>query len=82
MSPANDRSFREAVGTFRRMSAAEAASTKPLRIRMVQISEGDTVERLAGRMATDRKEERFRILNGLSPSDRVRAGEKVKIVTE
>jgi predicted Zn-dependent protease len=82
MSPANDRAFREAVGTFRRMSAAETASTKPLRIRVVQVGESDTVERLAGRMATDRKEERFRILNGLAPSDRVRAGEKVKIVTE
>jgi len=82
MTPANDRAFREAVGTFRRMSAAEASSTKPLRIRLVQVGEADTVERLAGRMATDRKEERFRILNGLTPSDRVRAGEKVKIVTE
>jgi predicted Zn-dependent protease len=33
-------------------------------------------------MATDRKEERFRILNGLATSDRVRAGDQVKIVTE
>ena len=46
------------------------------------VSEGDTVERLASRMATDRKEERFRILNGLGPSDRLRAGDQVKIVTE
>ena len=34
MTPANDRAFREAVGTFRRMSTAEAAATKPLRIRL------------------------------------------------
>ena len=41
-------------------------------------SEGDTVERLAARMATDRKEERFRILNGLGahrPPARGRSGE-------
>ncbi len=82
MTPVADRAFREAVNTFRRMSNAESASAKPLRIRIVQVGEGDTVERIAGRMATDRKEERFRILNGLSPSDRLRAGEKVKIVTE
>ncbi len=49
---------------------------------LVQVGEADTVERLAGRMATDRKDERFRILNGLSPTDRVRAGDQVKIVTE
>ena len=82
MAPAADRSFREAVNSFRRMSTAEAAAAKPLRIRIVPVSEGDTVERLAARMATDRKEERFRILNGLSPSDRLRAGDQVKIVTE
>jgi predicted Zn-dependent protease len=82
MTPATDRAFREAVNTFRRMSSAEAAAAKPLRIRIVQVGEADTVERLAARMATDRKEERFRILNGLGPNDRVRAGEQVKIVTE
>ena len=82
MAPTADRSFREAVNTFRRMSPAESASAKPLRIRIVPVGEGDTVERLAGRMATDRKEERFRILNGLAAGDRVRAGDQVKIVTE
>jgi predicted Zn-dependent protease len=64
------------------MSTAEANVTKPLRIRIVQVGDGDTVERIAARMGTDRKDERFRILNGLGPSDRVRAGEQVKIVTE
>ena len=82
MSPAVDRSFRDAVASFRRMSAAEMSAAKPLRIRIVQVGDGDTVERLAGRMATDRKEERFRILNGLSPTDRLRAGDQVKLVME
>ena len=78
MTPAIDRSFREAVNSFRRMSTAEATATKPLRIRIVPVGEGDTVERLAARMATDRKEERFRILNGLGahrPPARGRSGE-------
>jgi predicted Zn-dependent protease len=82
MTPAADRAFRDAVNTFRRMSTAESSSAKPLRIRIVQVGESDTVERLAGRMGTDRKEERFRILNGLAAGDRVRAGGQVKIVTE
>ena len=82
MTPAADRTFRESVGSFRRMTTAETNAAKPLRIRIAEVAEGDTVERLASRMATDRKEERFRILNGLSPSDRLRAGDQVKIVME
>ena len=81
-TPAADRAFRDAVNSFRPMTPAEATSVKPLRIRIVAVGEGDTVERLASRMGTDRKEERFRTLNGLGPSDRVRAGDRVKIVTE
>jgi predicted Zn-dependent protease len=82
MTPAADRAFREAVSSFRRMSLAEVSAAKPLRIRIVTVGEGDTVERLASRMATDRKAERFRVLNGLGPTERPRAGDKVKIVTE
>ena len=82
MTPAADRAFREAVGSFRRMSQAEINTAKPLRIKIVQVGEGDTVERLASRMATDRPVERFRILNGLSATERPRPGDSVKIVTE
>jgi predicted Zn-dependent protease len=82
MTPAASRAFQDSVSTFRRMTAAESGSGRPLRVRVVPVVDGDTVERLASRMATDRKEERFRILNGLSPTDRVRVGEQVKIVME
>jgi predicted Zn-dependent protease len=41
------------------------------------------VEKLASRMAvTDRALERFRVLNGLSPGDKVKPGSEVKIVVE
>ena len=47
------------------------------------VEPGDSVERLASRMAIpDRQVERFRVLNGLGPGDRVAPGEQVKIVTE
>jgi predicted Zn-dependent protease len=82
MTPAVDRAFRESVGTFRRMTQAEINTARPLRIKVVRAGEGDTVERLAGRMAIDRAVERFRILNGLSPTDRLRPGDSVKIVVE
>ncbi len=82
MTSAANRAFQDSVNTFRHMTPAEASSAKPLRIRIVPVAEGETVDRLASRMATDRKEERFRILNGLGPTERVRAGEQVKIVME
>jgi predicted Zn-dependent protease len=83
MTPEIDRAFRESVGSFRRMSLAESKAATPLRLRIVTVADGDTVERLAARMATtDRAVERFRVLNGLSASDRVRPGDRVKIVTE
>jgi predicted Zn-dependent protease len=78
-----DRGFRESVASFRRMTLAESAAAKPLHIRVVTVQAGDTVERIAGRMAvTDRAVERFRVLNGLSARDRVTPGDQVKIVAE
>jgi predicted Zn-dependent protease len=78
-----DRSFRDAINTFRRMSIAEMNSARPLRIKLVQLHQGDTVDRLARRMAAnDHQADRFRVLNGLGPHDRVRPGDTVKIVVE
>jgi predicted Zn-dependent protease len=82
-TPDTDRSFREAVGTFRRMSLAEIEQAKPLRIRIVKVAPGDTVEKLASRMAVaDHAVERFRVLNGLEPGDHLKLGSEIKIVVE
>jgi predicted Zn-dependent protease len=82
-TPETDRIFHESVGTFRRMSLAEIQSAKPLRLQVVTVAPGDTVEKLASRMAVaDRQLERFRVLNGLEPGDRVKPGTEVKIVIE
>jgi predicted Zn-dependent protease len=78
-----DRSFRDSVATFRRMSLAESKATHPLRLKVVTVGGADTVEQLASRMAvTDRKVERFRILNGLDQNARLNPGDAVKIVVE
>ena len=78
-----DRAFRESVGTFRRMTVAESQAAKPLHIRIVTVGPNDTVERLAGRMViADRAVERFRVLNGLGPGERVSPGDQVKLVVE
>ncbi len=78
-----DRAFRESVNTFRRMTLAESQAARPLHIKVVTVGAGETVERLAGRMAlADRQVERFRILNGLGPTDHVNPGDQIKIVVE
>ncbi|HEY6256073.1 MAG TPA: M48 family metalloprotease [Xanthobacteraceae bacterium] len=83
MAPEIDRAFRDSVASFRRMSIAESKAARPLRLRVVTVGNGDTVEQLASRMAVvDHKAERFRILNGLEPGDRLNPGDMVKIVVE
>jgi predicted Zn-dependent protease len=78
-----DRTFREAVTTFRRLSLAEIQSAKPLRLKVVKVQAGDSVETVSTRMALiDHQVERFRVLNGLDPGDRVRPGDMVKIIIE
>ena len=82
-TPETDRAFHDAVATFRQLSPAEAQKAKPLRLKIVTVKPGDTVEKLASRMAMiDRQVERFRVLNGLDPADHLKPGEIVKIVVE
>jgi predicted Zn-dependent protease len=78
-----DRLFRDSINTFRRMSLAEMQSAQPLRLKVFQAKPGDTVEKLAKRMAVaDRHVERFRVLNGLGDKDRINPGDFVKVVVE
>lgn len=82
-SPELDKQFREAVQSFRRMSNAEIRTARPLRIKVVTVKSSDTVERLAARMAVaDKPVERFRVLNGMDPSDKLEPGTMVKLVVE
>ena len=81
MTPAADRSFRESIVSFRRMSLKESNEVRPLRLKIVKVGRGDSVAKLARRMAvSDHALDRFRVLNGLGRHDRLKAGEEVKIV--
>lgn len=83
MTDSADRSFRDSVSSFRRMSLKESAAVHPLHIRIVTASGGDTPETLARQMASaNHKLERFLVLNGLTARDRLKPGEKVKLVVE
>src|SRR5579885_613924 len=69
--------------SFRRLTPAEAAALKPLRVRVVSVRPADTVASLAARMAFDTyKVERFRVLNGLAPTARTVSSKRVKLVTD
>jgi predicted Zn-dependent protease len=75
--------FGKVTGSFRRLSDAEAAAMKPLRVRLVAAGRGDTVDSLARRMVVpDRAAERFRALNGLKPDQQVSGGQIYKLVAE
>jgi predicted Zn-dependent protease len=81
-SPETDRAFRESVSSFRRLTLAEIERAKPLRIKTVTVETGDSIDKLAGRMASDRPTERFLVLNGLTPGQTLNPGEQVKIVVD
>ena len=67
-------------GSFRRLSPSEAAALRPREIDVVSAQNGDTLETLSARMATDRPVEHFLVLNGLDATDAVGPGEPVKLV--
>jgi predicted Zn-dependent protease len=79
----SERNARETVNSFRRLTLEEIQAARPLRIKVVNVQPGDTVESLSHRMAgVDRPAERFRILNGLDAHAQVKARDRVKIVVD
>ena len=53
-----ERGFRDSINSFRRMTLAESRAAKPLRLKVVRVGPGDTIDRLAaphgGRRPADR----------------------------
>jgi predicted Zn-dependent protease len=79
----SERNARETVNSFRRLTLDEIQQARPLRIKVITVQPGDTVESLSHRMAgVDHPVDRFRILNGLDPKAQVRVRDKVKIVVD
>ncbi|WP_436639580.1 M48 family metalloprotease [Microbaculum sp. FT89] len=78
---AREQELLAAARSFRVIPQEEARSIRPQRLDIVAVRPGDSIESVASRMAFDDHQiERFRVLNGLSPADRLRAGQEVKIV--
>jgi len=79
----SDRNARETVGSFRRLTLDEIQAARPLRLKIITVQPGDTVESLSHRMAgVDRPAERFRLLNGLDAHSQVKPRDRVKIVVD
>ncbi|WP_354142497.1 M48 family metalloprotease [Bradyrhizobium sp. NP1] len=79
----SDRNARETVSSFRRLTLEEIQAARPLRIKVITVQPGDTVESLSHRMAgVDHPTERFRVLNGLDPRAQVKVRDRVKIVVD
>ncbi len=82
-NPETERSFRDAVNSFRRLTLAEIQAARPLRIKIITVQPGDTVESLSYRMqGVDHPAERFRVLNGLEPRATLKPRDRVKIVVD
>jgi predicted Zn-dependent protease len=74
--------LRRTTYNLRRMTDAEAAAVKPLKVRVITVNRGDTADKLAALMPLEAFNiDWFRALNGMTPGDALTPGEKVKIVT-
>jgi predicted Zn-dependent protease len=79
----SDRNARETVNSFRRLTLEEIQAARPLRIKVITVQPGDTVESLAHRMSgVDHPIERFRVLNGMDGRAQVKVRDRVKIVVD
>ncbi len=75
-------SFDSMFGSMRRISASEATAIRPRKLAVVTVKKGDTLQSLSARMAyTDNQMDRFLVLNALSSTSTLLAGQKVKLVT-
>ncbi|MDB5653842.1 MAG: peptidase Ste24p, partial [Tardiphaga sp.] len=79
----SERNARDTVNSFRRLTLAEIQAARPLRIKVITVQPGDTVDSIALRMTgVDRPIERFRVLNGLDNTGTIKPRERVKIVVD
>jgi predicted Zn-dependent protease len=82
-SAETDRAYRASIETFRRLTLAEIQGARPLRLKVVTVKAGDTIESLAAHMThVEQPAARFRVLNGLAHNAKLKAGDRVKILIE
>jgi len=71
------------TNSFKLLSPSELASLKPLRLRVVHVGNGDSMATMSTRMRNvDEDGSLFRLLNGFTPTTRLKEGMRVKIVSQ
>ena len=75
--------LRQTTFSLKTISRREAQRFQPTRILVKPVRAGDSVQRFAQRMGINAfKEETFRVINGLKPSEHLRRGKLVKVISE
>lgn len=84
LTPETDRGFRTSIDTFRRLTQAETIAARPLRLKIISVKAGESPESIAAHYMAhaDHPAQRFRVLNGLTQTARLRTGDQVKILVE
>ncbi|MFM2443225.1 MAG: hypothetical protein RJB09_411, partial [Pseudomonadota bacterium] len=83
LTAAMDARFMESIESFRPLGSDGSQRTRPLRLKIVTASAGDTPALLARRMSVPEQQvEQFLLLNGLEPNAALRPDERYKIVVE
>ncbi|MFO1036517.1 MAG: M48 family metalloprotease [Geminicoccaceae bacterium] len=81
LSTADVQTYERSLRSFRRLTPSEAAALKPLRIRIVPVRAGDTIDSLARQMqGVENPRELFVVLNGFDRGRQLTVGDSVKIV--
>ena len=83
LSRADLAAFETSLRSFRRLSAQEAAALVPLRVRVVPVRAGDTLDALVGQMqGVPDPRGLFVLLNGLDRGRTLQPGERVKVIRQ
>lgn len=73
--------FRSTAFSFRTLSESDLAQLTPERIVIIKVKPGDTIDSLASQMPPGPlREQRFRVLNGLTDTPAPTAGTRLKII--
>ena len=82
-TPRQSIGFRQTTYSFRQLLPSEAKKLSPLQLQIVKVQKGDNVRNMALRMPYSAYPiERFEVLNGISRSDKLRVGQKLKIIIQ
>lgn len=75
------RTFEGAFGTFDRLTDREALSAEPMRLELITVEGGTTVEDLARSRGSPATAEELALLNGLETNESIESGRTIKWVT-